>query len=88
MPASGSSTRSDPDWFEPVVSTPMGVVPAGVGARLVQGVDVGVAGSPPLLAALVTGGPTPLLVAVQAAWSLLPAAAVLVQLGRRRSPGR
>jgi Family of unknown function (DUF6297) len=81
------ATRPDPDWSGPVVSTPMGVLPAGVGATLVQGVDVGVAGSLPLLAALVTGGPTPLLVAVQAAWALLLAAAVLVQLGRRRSPG-
>jgi hypothetical protein len=63
------------------------VLPAGVGATLVQGVDVGVVGSLPLLAALVTGGPTPLLVAVQAAWALLLAVAVLVQLGRRRSPG-
>ena len=77
--------RPDPDWSGPVVSTPMGVLPAGVGATLVQGVDVGVAGSLPLLAALVTGGPTPLLVAVQAAWALLLATAVLVQLGRRRS---
>ncbi len=77
--------RPDPDWSGPVVSTPMGVLPAGVGATLVQGVDVGVAGSLPLLAALVTGGPTPLLVAVQAAWALLMATAVLVQLGRRRS---
>jgi hypothetical protein len=63
------------------------VLPAGVGATLVQGVDVGVVGSLPLLAALVTGGPTPLLVAVQGAWALLLAVAVLVQLGRRRSPG-
>jgi amino acid transporter len=48
---------------------------------------VGVAGSLPLLATLGTGGPTPLLVAVQAAWSLLLAVAMLVRLGRRRSPG-
>jgi hypothetical protein len=79
--------RPDPDWSGPAVSTPMGVLPAGVGATLVQGVDVGVVGSLPLLAALVTGGPTPLLVAVQGAWALLLAVAVLVQLGRRRSPG-
>jgi Family of unknown function (DUF6297) len=77
--------RPDPDWSGPVVSTPMGVLPAGVGATLVQGVDVGIAGSLPLLAALGTGGPTPLLVAVQAAWSLLLATGVLVQLGRRRT---
>jgi uncharacterized protein DUF6297 len=81
------ATRPDPDWSGPVVSTPMGVLPAGVGATLVQGVDLGVAGSLPLLAALGTGGPTPLLVAGQAAWSLLLAAAVLVHLGRRPSPG-
>ena len=81
------ATRPDPDRSGPVVSTPMGVLPAGVGATLVQGVDVGVVGSLPLLAALVTGGPTLLLVAVQAAWALLLAAGVLVRLGRRRSPG-
>ncbi len=56
------ATRPDPDGSGPVVSTPMGVLPAGVGATLLQGVDVGVAGSLPLLAA-----------------------AVLVQLGRRRA---
>jgi hypothetical protein len=65
----------------------MGVLPAGVGATLVQGVDVGVVGSLPLLAALLLGGPTPLLVAVQLAWSLLLAGAVLAQLGRRRTAG-
>jgi hypothetical protein len=65
----------------------MGVLPAGVGATLVQGVDVGVVGSLPLLAALLLGGPTPLLVAVQLAWSLLLAGAVLAQLGRRRTGG-
>ncbi len=79
--------RPDPDWSGPVVSTPVGVLPAGVGATLVQGVDVGVVGSLPLLAALLLGGPTPLLVVVQAVWSLLLAAAVLVQLGRRRTAG-
>jgi hypothetical protein len=79
--------RPDPDWSGPAVSTPMGVLPAGVGATLVQGVDVGVVGSLPLLAALLLGGPTPLLVAVQLAWSLLLAGAVLAQLGRRRTAG-
>ncbi|SDN76622.1 DUF6297 family protein [Geodermatophilus sp. DSM 45219] len=77
--------RPDPDWSGPVVSTPMGALPAGVGATLVQGVDVGVAGSLPLLAALLLGGPTPALVAVQAVWSLLLAAAVLAHLGGRRA---
>ncbi|SNS16836.1 hypothetical protein SAMN06893096_102322 [Geodermatophilus pulveris] len=76
--------RPEVDWAGPVVSTPMGVVPAGVGATLLQGPDVGVVGSLPLLAALVTGGPTLLLAAVQAGWSLLLAAAVLAHLGGRR----
>ncbi|WNV73656.1 DUF6297 family protein [Geodermatophilus sp. DSM 44513] len=79
--------RPEVDWAGPVVSTPMGVVPAGAGAGLVQGVDVGVLGSLPVLVALVTGGPTPLLAAVQAGWSLLLAAAVLAHLGGRRPAG-
>ncbi|WP_448608855.1 DUF6297 family protein [Geodermatophilus sp. URMC 60] len=79
------ATRPDPDWSGPVVSTPMGVLPAGVGATLVQGVDVGVVGSLPLLVALTTGGPTLLLAAVQAGWSLLLAGAVLAHRARRRS---
>ncbi|MGY1706627.1 hypothetical protein ACI79C_18830 [Geodermatophilus sp. SYSU D00697] len=77
--------RPELDWSGPVMSTPMGTVPVGVGATLVQGVDVAVVGSLPLLAALLEAGPTPVLVLVQLAWSLAVAAAALVHLARRRA---
>src|SRR4028118_1805778 len=59
------ASRAEIDWSGPVVATPMGVVPAGAGSTSVQGIDVGIVGSLPLAAALLTGGPTPLLPAVQ-----------------------
>ncbi|MGY1592743.1 DUF6297 family protein [Geodermatophilus sp. SYSU D00708] len=77
--------RAEIDWSGPVVSTPMGVVPAGVGATLVQGIDVGIVGSLPVAVALVTGGPTPLLVAVQLLWSVLLCAGALAAVAHRRS---
>jgi Family of unknown function (DUF6297) len=77
--------RAEIDWSGPVVSTPMGVLPVGAGASFVQGVDVGIVGSLPLAAALVLGGPTPLLVAVQLLWSLLLAAGALALVVRNRS---
>jgi hypothetical protein len=77
--------RPEIDWSGPVVSTPMGVVPAGAGATFVQGIDVGIVGSLPLAAALVSGGPTPFLVAVQLLWSVLLCAGALTLVVRRRS---
>lgn len=77
--------RAEMDWSGPVVATPMGVIPAGAGTSLVQGVDVGIVGSLPLAAALVTGGPTPLLVAGQLLWSLLLGAGALALVVHRRS---
>ncbi|SDD47089.1 hypothetical protein SAMN05660690_4293 [Geodermatophilus telluris] len=80
--------RPEVDWSGPVVSTPMGALPTGVGATLVQGLDAGLVGSLPLAAALVSGGPTPLLVAVQLGWSVLLGAGVLTLVARRRGgPG-
>ena len=76
--------RPEIDWSGPVVSTPMGVVPAGVVARLVQGVDVGLVGSVPVAAALVSGGPTVLLVAGQLLWAGLLFAGALGLLVRGR----
>jgi hypothetical protein len=63
----------------------MGVIPAGAGTSFVQGVDVGIVGSLPLAVALVTGGPTPLLVAGQLLWSLLLGAGALALVVHRRS---
>ncbi|SFO73280.1 hypothetical protein SAMN05660464_0824 [Geodermatophilus dictyosporus] len=80
--------RPEVDWSGPVVSTPMGALPTGVGATLVQGVDVGLVGSLPLAAALVSGGPTPLWLAVQLGWSVLLCAGALALVARRPSgPG-
>jgi hypothetical protein len=78
--------RPELDWSGPVVSSPMGALPGGIGATLVQGVDVGVAGSLPMIVALVLGGtPSPTLVAVQWAWSGALAAAALTAVARKRS---
>jgi hypothetical protein len=79
--------RPELDWSGPVVSTPMGALPAGIGATLVQGVDVGLVGSLPMIAAILLGGsPSPVLVGVQWAWAGTLAAAALSAVARRR-PG-
>src|SRR5207245_1032772 len=44
--------RPDLDWSGAVVATPAGVLPAGIGAALAQGVDVGVVGTLPLAVAV------------------------------------
>jgi hypothetical protein len=79
--------RPELDWSGPVVSTPMGVLPAGLGATLVQGVDVGLLGSLPIIAAVLLGGaPSVVLVTVQWAWAGALAAAALTAVARR-GPG-
>jgi hypothetical protein len=78
--------RPDLDWSGPVVATPMGVLPAGIGATLVQGIDVGVVGTLPIVAVVLIGAdPSPVVVGVQFAWALCLAAGALVRLARRRS---
>jgi hypothetical protein len=80
--------RPELDWSGPVVSTPMGVAPVGVGATLVQGLDVGLAGSAPLAVALVLGGPpSPALIGIALIWSVCLAGATFARLARR-APGR
>lgn len=77
--------RPELDWSGAVVSTPAGVFPAGIGATLVQGLDVGVAGTVPIVVVVLTGvGPSAPLIAVQWVWALGLAAAALTRLGRRR----
>jgi hypothetical protein len=49
--------RPELDWSGPVVSTPMGALPVGIGATLSQGLDVALLGSAPLAFAVVRGGP-------------------------------
>jgi hypothetical protein len=66
--------RPELDWSGPVVSSPFGPLPSGVGATLVRGPDVGVLGTAPLAVALLLGEAPPVLIAVQLGWSLALAA--------------
>jgi hypothetical protein len=77
--------RPEIDWSGPVVSTPMGVLPAGVAGGLVHGVDVGVVGSLPFAAALLLDLTSPTLVAVELLWSLALGAGALALVVRRRN---
>jgi hypothetical protein len=78
--------RPDLDWSGPVVATPMGVFPAGIGATLVQGIDVGLVGAVPIVAVVLVGAdPSPIVIGVQFAWALGLAAGALTYLARRRS---
>jgi hypothetical protein len=76
--------RPELDWSGAVVSTPMGVLPVGVGATLAQGLDVGLLGSAPLAVALVLGGPpSPTLIGIALVWAGCLAAATFAHLARR-----
>jgi hypothetical protein len=75
--------RPELDWSGPVVSSPMGAVPTGVGATLVRGPDLGLLGTAPVALALLLGAPTPLLVAGQLVWALA-VAALAVETARPR----
>jgi hypothetical protein len=78
--------RPEIDWSGPVVSTPMGVLPAGVVATFFQGFDVALAGVLPIAGALLLGAPPSAgLVLGQLIWASLLAAAVLAHLSRRRA---
>jgi hypothetical protein len=70
--------RPDLDWSGPVVSSPMGALPVGVGSTLVRGPDVGVLGTVPVALALLLGEVPAWLVGGQLAWSIgLASVAVL-----------
>jgi hypothetical protein len=78
--------RPELDWSGAVLSTPMGVLPAGIGATLVQGIDVGLVGTLPIVVVVLIGAePSPTLIGVQFAWALCLAAAALTHLARRRT---
>jgi hypothetical protein len=78
--------RPELDWSGPVVATPMGVLPAGVGATLVHGIDVGLVGSLPVLGAVLLGGsPSPALIGFQLAWATCLAVGALALLARRHA---
>ncbi len=76
--------RPELDWSGPVVSTPFGVLPTGVGATLVRGPDLGVLGTAPLAIGLLLGEAPPVLVAVQLAWASA-LAALAVETARKKS---
>jgi hypothetical protein len=82
--------RPELDWSGPVMSTPMGAVPTGIGATLVQGLDVGVVGSIPAVVAVHLGGaPSWSIIAVQLAWaSALGAGALALTVRRLETAGR
>lgn len=80
--------RPDLDWSGELLATPVGPVPVGVLRTLVQGVDVGVVGSLPLVLAFLHGRPTAGVIAAQLGWAVVLAAAALGALARRLgSPG-
>ena len=66
--------RPDLDWSGPVLSSPMGAVPVGVGSTLVRGPDVGVLGTAPVALALLLGNAPWWLVGAQLVWSAALAA--------------
>ena len=75
--------RPELDWSGPVLSTPMGAVPTGVGATLVRGPDVGLLGTVPVALALLLGAPPWWLVAAQLVWSLVLAVPAVATAQRR-----
>jgi hypothetical protein len=75
--------RPEPNWAGQVMATPFGPTPVGIGATLVQGLDLGIVGSVPLLLVLLRGAPTPGLVVGQLIWSVALAAGALAWLTRR-----
>ncbi len=76
--------RPELDWSGPVVSSPMGAIPSGVGGTLVRGLDLGVLGTLPFVVVLLVGEPAPLLLAVQLGWALLVAAIAVETANSRR----
>jgi hypothetical protein len=68
------------------MSTPMGVLPVGVGATLLNGIDVGVLGALPIGGVLLVGSPpSALAVAVQLGWSTMLAVGSFALATRRRA---
>lgn len=66
--------RPAPDWGGPLVSTPFGALPGGVGAVLARGPDVVVLGLLPVWIALLLRHTGPTLVAVQALLAVIAVA--------------
>ena len=78
--------RPELDWSGPVMSTPMGVLPVGVGATLLHGLDVGVLGALPIGGVLLSGSPpSAVAIAVQLGWSAALAAGAFALATRRKA---
>jgi hypothetical protein len=78
--------RPEIDWSGPVVSTPMGVLPAGVAATVMHGLDVALLGILPIGGALLLGAPPSAgLVVGELVWATALAAGVRAHLARRRA---
>ncbi len=69
-----SAYRPAPDWAGPLVSTPMGALPTGVGSVLARGPDVVVLGMIPVIIAVVLGQVNTTLLVVQAVASVIAVA--------------
>jgi hypothetical protein len=81
--------RPELDWTGPVMSTPMGTLPTGVGATLVQGLDVGILGSVPAIVAVHLGGaPSWTMIAGQLLWALAVGAGGLALTVQRLTAAR
>jgi len=66
-----SAYRPSPDWSGPLVSTPMGALPTGIGSVLARGPDVVVLGLVPVLIAVVLGVVTTPVLVAQTAFSAI-----------------
>jgi hypothetical protein len=77
--------RPELDWSGPVMSTPMGALPVGVGATLFHGIDIGLLGSLPVGVMLLRGeSPSWALITGQLGWGLALTLGALTLLARRR----
>lgn len=66
-----SAYRPSPDWSGPLVSTPAGALPVGVGGVLARGPDAVILGLVPVLIAIVLGFVTPPVLLAQVAVSAI-----------------
>ena len=67
--AARGASRPIPDFSGPLIMTPMGAIPPGLSAVVAQGPDLAVAGSIPVITAIVTGHVTPSMLGLQAVFT-------------------
>jgi hypothetical protein len=66
-----SSYRPTPDWGGPLVSTPMGALPTGVGAVLARGPDLVILGLLPVWIAVLVRQVNPMMIGIQVTLTLV-----------------